>query len=104
MNKSISRRTALKGTAVAAVAASLHQRLDAADNLGATKGRVNHSVCKWCYPKIDLETLCTAGKEFGLRSVELLQPKDFETLKKHDITCAMVSSPSIDGLGGIERS
>lgn len=104
MNTPVSRRWALKGTAVAAVAASLHQRLQAAEDAGATKGRVHHSVCKWCYPKIELDALCTAGKEFGLTSVELLQPKDFPILKQHKLTCAMVSSPNIDGLGGIERS
>jgi hydroxypyruvate isomerase len=51
-----------------------------------------------------LEALCVAGKEFGLQSVELLQPKDFDTLKKHKLTCAMVSNPTVDGLGGIERA
>ena len=55
------------------------------------KGRITHSVCKWCYPKIALEDLCKAGKEIGLRSIELLEPKDFSTLKKYDLTCAMVT-------------
>ncbi len=68
------------------------------------KGRVNHSVCKWCYPKISLDDLCKAGKEFGLRSVELLSPADFPTLKKHDLVCAMVGNPVVDGLGGIEKA
>lgn len=45
------------------------------------KGRINHSVCKWCYPKVELDDLCKAGKEFGLRSVELLTVEDFPTLK-----------------------
>jgi len=90
---------------VAVTAASLAQRLGAADAaVPAVKGRVNHSVCKWCYPKISLDDLCAAGKEFGLRSVELLNPPDFATLKKHNLTCAMVSNPVIDGLGGIERA
>ncbi len=103
MKTKISRRSALKSAAMTAVAASIHGRLEAADNQGA-KGRVNHSVCKWCYPKVDLETLCAAGKEMGLRSVELLQPSDFPTLKKHDLVCAMVSNPTVDKLGGIERA
>ena len=55
------------------------------------KGRVRHSVCKWCYPKVSLDDLCREGKTFGLASVELLEVKDFETLKKHDMACAMVS-------------
>lgn len=35
------------------------------------KGRVRHSVCKWCYPKVSLDDLCREGKTFGLTSVEL---------------------------------
>jgi hydroxypyruvate isomerase len=105
MKTSISRRSALKtlsgsAAAIAAAAASLSQRLGAADAAaGAVKGRVNHSVCKWCYPKVSLEDLCTAGKQMGLRSIELLEAKDFPLLKKHDLACAMVSGVP----GGIEN-
>ena len=45
----------------------------------------------------------------GLTSIDLLQPADFPTLKKHGLICAMVSNPTIKGpdgkaLGGIERA
>jgi hydroxypyruvate isomerase len=96
------RRSALKTASILAAGAALGGRLQAAD--AATKGRVNHSVCKWCYPKNSIEELCIAGKDFGLTSIELLQPGDFPILKKHNMTCAMVSNPNVDGLGGIERS
>ncbi|HKQ40249.1 MAG TPA: TIM barrel protein [Verrucomicrobiae bacterium] len=96
------RRSAFKTASILVAGAALGSRLQAAD--AVTKGRVNHSVCKWCYPKNSIEELCTAGKEFGLQSVELLQPSDFPILKKHKMTCAMVSSPNVDGLGGIDRS
>jgi hydroxypyruvate isomerase len=97
MKQNISRRSALgkiTGTvAVAAGAASLSRRLEAAEATGggSLKGRVNHSVCKWCYKDIQLEEFCRAGKEMGLQSVELLEVKDFPTLKKHGLVCAMVS-------------
>jgi hydroxypyruvate isomerase len=113
MNPSILSRRAFFRTstaaAIAATAASLHQRLGAADAATGMKGRIRHSACKWCYPKIDLETLCVAGKEMGLTSIDLLQPADFPTLKKHGLTCAMVSNPTIKGpdgkdLGGITRA
>src|SRR2546422_3182229 len=97
MKTPISRRTALAritSTSAAAIAAtSLAQRLQAADEAAgsAVKGRINHSVCKWCYPKVSLEDMCVAGKEMGLRSVELLVISDFPVLKKHDLICAMVS-------------
>src|SRR5687768_12774126 len=105
--KPISRRTAVRhltaGAAVAA-ASTVARGMQAAEAAGNLKGRINHSVCKWCYGKIPLEEFCKAAKEIGLTSVELLQPSDFPTLKKYGLTCAMVSNPVIDGLGGIERA
>lgn len=97
-----------KTAAITAAAASLATRLGAAD-AAAPGTRINHSVCKWCYNSIPLEDLCVAGKEFGLKSIELLMPSDFEVLKKHDMTCAMVSfpggtTPSGVKVGGIERA
>ncbi len=96
MKTTVTRRSALSTLvatgAVASTAASLGRRLFAAEAAApAARGRINHSVCKWCYPKIALDDLCVAGKEFGLRSVELLETKDFPTLKKHGLHCAMVS-------------
>lgn len=105
MNRIISRRSALVRVAgavtAAGVAESLQQRLAAAEATGGAKmkGRINHSVCKWCYPKVDLEQLCQAGKEMGLSSIELLEVKDFEMLKKYNLACAMVSGVP----GGINR-
>ena len=109
MSNSMTRRTAagrlFGAAALATAAASLSHRLEAADKAaGPMKGHINHSVCKWCYPKISLDDLCVAGKEFGLKSVELLQPEDFPTLKRHGYTCAMVANPTVDGLGGITRA
>jgi hydroxypyruvate isomerase len=101
----ISRRSAIRKiagtTAAATVAASISHRLTAADDAAGAKlkGKVNHSVCKWCYPKVSLEDLCVAGKQMGLQSVELLKVEDFPTLKKHGLLCAMVSGVP----GGIEN-
>src|SRR3954469_9631769 len=97
MNKPISRRSAIRSitrsSAALAVAANLPHRLRAADIAAGSKlkGRINHSVCKWCYNKIPLEEFCQSATEIGLQSVELLEVKDFPVLKKHGLTCAMVS-------------
>lgn len=53
------------------------------------KGKVKHSVCKWCYDEIPLDEFCGAVKEIGLQSVELVGPDEWSTLKKHGLTCAM---------------
>jgi len=104
-----SRRGFLKKTsatmAVAAMAASMETRLAAEATASAsaeqeTGSKVNHSVCKWCYNGISLEDLCVAGKEFGLQSIELLQPSDFEVLKKHDMTCAIVTAATAKAADG----
>jgi hydroxypyruvate isomerase len=96
MKTTLSRRSAFRKlgavSATIVVASDLSRRLKAADSaIAALKGRINHSVCKWCYSQIELEEFCKAAKEIGLQSVELLEVKDFETLKKYGLTCAMVS-------------
>ena len=96
------RRALVQTAAIAAAAQSLSQRLQAADLV--TKGNINHSVCKWCYPKISLDDLCHSAKSIGLTSIELLGPADWPTLAKHGLTCAMTTAPNIDGLGGIAKS
>jgi hydroxypyruvate isomerase len=113
MNTPISRRDAMlqAATATTAIASMvlLQPGLSAAEQAaGSLKGRVHHSVCKWCYGKIPLEDFCKASKGMGLQSVELLQPADFPTLKKYDLTCAMVSNPTTmvgkDKVGGIDKA
>ena len=106
MSTFLSRRDALKSAAFVTVAAAgIRSRLSAAEAvLPSMKGQINHSVCKWCYPKISLEDLAKSAKEIGLSSIELLQPSDFSTLQKHGLTCSMVSNPTVDKLGGITRA
>ncbi|HEY4301831.1 MAG TPA: TIM barrel protein [Candidatus Didemnitutus sp.] len=112
MNTPISRRTAVRrlaaGAAVAATFSSLARSLAATDAVPGLKGRVNHSVCKWCYPKVALDDLCREGKAMGLSSIDLLEPEDFPTLKKHGLICAMVSNPTAKvgavSVGGITHA
>lgn len=90
------RRDALRliaGSATLAASTSLVTRMPAAESSPspAFKGRVNHSVCKWCYRDIPLETLCQHARELGLRGIDLLEVSDFTTLKKYDLVCPMVS-------------
>ncbi len=79
------------GAALASVGMSLSTRLDAADiEAGdSLKGKINHSVCRWCYQDIPLEDLCKAAKQMGLHSIELVGPDDWPLLKKYGLTSAM---------------
>jgi hydroxypyruvate isomerase len=97
-----SRRDAIKKVATMALAStalsSLANRVAAHENAVGEKlkGRINHSVCAWCYNGIPLEELCKTSKEIGIQSIDLLSPNDFATAKKYDLTCAMVASNSKD--------
>jgi hydroxypyruvate isomerase len=86
----LSRRAALASSAAASVAA-LVQRLEAADTASGMKGHINHSVCKWCYPKVELEALAQWGQANGLKSIELLEVTEIPKVQKYGLTCAMVS-------------
>jgi hydroxypyruvate isomerase len=55
--------------------------------------RIRHSVCRWCYATIPLDHLCVAAREIGISSVELVMPDDMPILRKHGLTCAMISFP-----------
>ncbi len=87
----LSRRSALTTVGGALAAATLRPHLEAAEAASDIKGRIHHSVCKWCYPKIQLEDLARGAASIGLRSIELLEIKEIPTIRKYDLTCAMVS-------------
>jgi hydroxypyruvate isomerase len=95
MTHPVSRRTALKQLGAGTVLATSMSLLHASDTPPpARKGRVKQSVCQWCFKGVALDDLCVAAAGMGLQSVELLGPKDFATVKKHGLTCAMVSNPT----------
>lgn len=88
------------GIAIAAAGATgpiLGQQKDQeSEDANATPvGRLNQSVCKWCFPKIDLETMAQESQKLGLVGIDLLEPKDFETVKKYGLVCTMVSSHAL---------
>lgn len=59
------------------------------------KGNINHSVCRWCYSDIPLDQLCVIVKEMGLVGIDLVGPKDWDTLKKHNIISTMCNGAEI---------
>ena len=109
MKTTMSRRSAIRKVAAGAAAVAVASKLApavAADQPAPAKlkGHINHSACKWCYSKIPLDEFCKASKEIGLVAVDLLNPPDFETVKKYGLVCSMVSNPTVDGLGGITKA
>jgi len=64
----------------------------------ALKGRIEQSVCQWCFEPMDLETLARNAAAMGIRSVELVPPEKWPILKKHGLICALSNSHGfVDG-------
>lgn len=101
MKKAVSRRSVFKGAAASAAVFTLGDFT----SYGALerKGQINHSVCRWCYEKIPLEDLCRASKEMGIVSVELQGPKEWPTMQKYGLTCAMANGAGMGITKGWNR-
>ena len=55
----------------------------------ALRGNINHSVCQWCYGDMPLEKLCEAARSLGIRSIDLLNEKQWPVAARYGLTCAM---------------
>ncbi len=95
--RKISRRSAMgaiAGAAATTVLAGPATGPAAARDTGAQlKGNLKQSVCRWCYGRMDLDTLCQNAADIGLKSVELLDVDELDVPLRHDLTCAMVNGP-----------
>jgi hydroxypyruvate isomerase len=93
MNNQTSRRKVLKQLAAGSLAAAVIQPLQSFANNNMEeeklKGNINHSVCQWTYGSLTLEQLCIEVKKMGMKAIDLLGPKDWPTLQKHDLQCSM---------------
>lgn len=59
------------------------------------KGKVNHSACRWCYSKIPLGKLAEEAQELGMKSIELLNPDEWDVMIKKGLTCAISNGSSL---------
>ena len=62
-------------------------------------GRLKQSVCRWCYDRIPLDTLCRDVAAMGFKSVELLSENEWAALKPYGLTCAVANGPSTIPVG-----
>ena len=105
MKSENSRRTALKNIVVGTIALGASGALPAfsADEVPSSaplKGNINHAVCRWCFPDIDLDTLCIEAKKIGITGIDLVGPKEWPILKKHGITSTMCNGAEINLVDG----
>ncbi|NDA61377.1 MAG: hydroxypyruvate isomerase [Chitinophagia bacterium] len=93
-----SRRKVLKNIlagSAAVASAPLLQVTAKAQSPVMLQGNINHSVCRWCFSDTPLEQLCAAAKEIGLVGIDLVGPKDWETLKKYGLISTMCNGAEI---------
>jgi len=90
------RRDAFKATAITTGGLLLNLNVNAAskelimeNSILNLKGTFKHSVSRWCYNKIPLEEFCQVVANYGMHSIELTGPEDWEVMKKYGLTCAI---------------
>lgn len=82
----------LSTAATAFVSESLANRMEATNKVldSETKGKINHSACRWCYNGVSIDDLCKRGKEIGLVAIDLLTLDETPIAQKHGLTTSMV--------------
>ena len=107
MSTNLSRRAVIKNIVAGAVALNIPVGLSAAAkertvniNDQKMKGNINHSVCRWCFSSIDLDTLCAESKKIGITAIDLVGPKEWPTLKKYGLDSAMCNGAEINLVDG----
>ena len=84
----------LAGSAALAASPLLGLRAGA-DKGFVPKGNIHHSVCRWCFGDMPLDELCAAVKEMGLVGIDLVGPKDWDTLKRYNLVSTMCNGAEI---------
>ncbi len=108
-----SRRALLQHATLAGTAVALTQpgsQVLAAD-ASPLKGRIKQSLVFWCFnlmgEKWDMEKTCQVATQLGCKSIELVGPEHWDTIKKHGLTCAIAGNgvsgpPFMRGLNNLD--
>ncbi len=96
--------SSLMGLTLGALPSSLNANLNEFINLArytladvptAVRGKINHSVCHWCFDDIPLEEFLIMLNKLGIGSIDLVGPKDWQLLKKYNIFCSMCNGAEL---------
>lgn len=60
------------------------------------KNNINHSVCRWCFNDIPLESFLKTLKSLGIKNLDLVGPKDWPLLQKHGINSSMCNGAELN--------
>jgi hydroxypyruvate isomerase len=105
-----SRRNLLSAAAGLTAAAVLPTAVRAEENAApdgksqvAKNGKINHSVCLWCYKGMKSTDMAPVAKRLGLKAIDLLTIKEWGPLKENGLICSMTSHPDIRIETGLNR-
>lgn len=109
MSANFDRRSAIKGilagtvivgisTGFASVLTSQEEEAKLVTTI--LKGRINHSVARWCFTDFDIEKLCYEAKKIGITGIDLVGPVDWPTLKKYDLVSSMCNGAELNLVDG----
>ena len=112
MKTNLNRRSAIKGILASSAALSIPLELSAFDlpknnefSSLQLKGNINHSVSRWCFDSLDLETLCIEAKKMGITGIDLVGPEAWPKLKKYNLVSTMCNGAElnlVDGFNDIQ--
>lgn len=108
MSSNFDRRTAIKGILAGTVTLGIPTSFSVLAMTGKDlkldsnmlKGRINHSVARWCFNDFDIETLCLEAKKIGITGIDLVGPKDWPMLKKHNLFSSMCNGAELNLVDG----
>jgi hydroxypyruvate isomerase len=100
MQDGMSRRDIMVGAAAGVAVAALGVvpvARGAEEGKAVSNGRVNQSVCQWCFSKFSVEDLAKHAVSIGLKGIDLVgpEPEHFAILKKYNLIGTMTKSHSI---------
>ena len=94
------RRDLLKASIAGVVISQLPA---AATSATVRKGRIQQSVCQWCYSKIPVEQLAESAAKIGLKGIDLLQPDQYELPRQFGLICTMAYAGGGDIKSALNR-
>jgi hydroxypyruvate isomerase len=108
MSTNLDRRSVIKGilagTAVIGISSGFSHFEDSKQDKklqsNMLKGNINHSVARWCFNDLDIETLCIEAKKLGITGIDLVGPKDWPILKKYNMVSTMCNGAEINLIDG----
>lgn len=108
MSSNFDRRTAIKGILAGTLSLGIPKSVAAFANSEEElksesiifNGRIKHSVARWCFGDLDIETLCSEAKKIGITGIDLVGPEDWPVLKKYNLVSTMCNGAELNLVDG----